>query len=162
DFDPLVATRDAQLAAIVQNFEHASGGDRLAAPAVDGARRPERFLQLAWMGRAVLADVSENALRQARMLALDVPWVAHRPRGQQAKRIPRQHAVDVQPLLDQRQRRIVLLEIAGAIAADPLPEDQVLRAGRGADRVELHEAERPNRGFEIASTKKRARNRVIA
>ena len=55
------------------------------------------------MSRAVLADVSENALRQPRMLALDMPRVAHRPRMQQAKRIPWQHTVDVQVLFDQRQ-----------------------------------------------------------
>src|SRR6202030_660861 len=95
DFDALVATRDAQSAAIVQNFEHARGGDRSAAPAVDDARRPKRLLQLARMSRAVLADVSENALRQPRMLALDVPRVADRPRVQQVKRIPWQDTINV-------------------------------------------------------------------
>ena len=114
------------------------------------------------MSRTVRADVSENALRQPRMLALDVPRVARRPRVQQAKRISWQHTVDMEVLLDQRQRWIVFLEIAGAIAANPMPQNQVLRAGRRADRVELHEAERPHCGFEIADRKKRARNRVIA
>src|SRR3989440_1286211 len=65
-------------------------------------------------------------------------------------------------LLHQRQRWIVFLEIASAIAANPMPQNQVLRAGRRADRVELHEAEHPHCGFEIADRKKRARNRVIA
>src|SRR6202171_6782 len=162
DFDALVATRDAQMAAIVQHFEHARGRDRLTAPAVDDARHAERLLQLARMCRAVLADVREDALGKARMLALDVPRVADRPRVQQAKRIPWQDAVDMKVLLGERQRRIVLLQVAGAIAADAMPEDQVLGSGRRGDRVELHEAERSHRGFEVARRKKRARDRVIA
>src|ERR1700730_10771978 len=43
-----------------------------------------------------------------------------------------------------------------------MPQDEVLRAGWRTDRVELHEAKRPYRGFEIARRKKRARNGVIA
>ena len=87
------------------------------------------------------------------MLALDVPRVADRPRVQQAKRIPWQDTVDMKVFLGQRQRRIALLQVARAIAADAMPEDQVLRAGRRADRVELHEAECAHRGLEIARSK---------
>src|SRR5450755_2624860 len=65
-------------------------------------------------------------------------------------------------LFGQRQRRILLLDVARAIPADAMPEDQVLCARRRADRVDLNEAQRAHCGFEIAWHKKRARHRVIA
>jgi hypothetical protein len=113
------------------------------------------------MGRPVLADVSENSLRKPRMLALDVPRVASRPRVQQAQRISGHDTVDMDVLLAEWQRPIVPLEIAGAITADAMPENQILRARRRADRVQLHKSERPYRAFEVARSEERARNRIL-
>src|ERR1022692_1507759 len=150
------------MAATVQCFEHARGGDRAPPPAVDDAHRAKCLLQLARMRRSVLADVGEDSLRKSRMRFLDVPRIAHGTRVKQAKRVARQDSVDVDELLGQRERRIVFLEIASAIAENAMPQDQVLRPRRRADRIELHESQRPNRAFEIARGKEGARNRILA
>ncbi len=63
---------------------------------------------------------------------------------QQAGGVARHEAVGVEEVLLQPEAREAPLQVAGAIAGDAMPQDQVLGPGRRADRVGLHEA-RPSR-----------------
>ena len=40
-----------------------------------------------------------------------------------------------------RKSRMLALEVAGAVAGDPLAQDEIGGARGGADRIELHEAQ---------------------
>ena len=66
-------------------------------------------------------------------------------RMQQAHRIARHEAVGVEEVLLQPEAREAPLQIAVAIAGHAMAQDQVLGAGRRADRVGLHEARRADR-----------------
>ena len=52
------------------------------------------------------------------------------------------------------------LEITRAVVANAVPERQVLRPGRGADRIRLHEAKRFDGPDERGGSEKRSRDRV--
>jgi hypothetical protein len=52
--------------------------------------------------------------------------------------------IDEDVLLD-RQRRVLPLEVAGAITLDTRPERQILGPRRRSDRIRLHESKRVDR-----------------
>ena len=53
----------------------------------------------------------------------------------------RQKSVGVQVVFFDVQRRIVPLEIACAVTANTMPEDEILRARRRSNGIGLHETE---------------------
>ena len=58
---------------------------------------------------------------------------------QERARLGREHAVDVQVVLDEAELRVRAVEVARAVAVDALAQDEVGRARRRANGVELHE-----------------------
>jgi hypothetical protein len=64
-----------------------------------------------------------------------------RARVQQIPDAPRDKSVGIQIVLLDVERRILALEVAGAIALDPVAKNQILRARRRANRIGLYEAE---------------------
>ena len=69
---------------------------------------------------------------------------ARRRRLSRMQQLPhrlRQKSVRVQVVFFDVERRILPLEIAGAISDDAVPEYQVLRARRRPNRIGLHESE---------------------
>ncbi len=114
-----------------------------------------------WLG-SVRAQIVDDGATQMRMLVLDVEAPRDAPRMQERPMTALEEAVDVHHVLDQRQRRVRALEVAGAIAVDAMPQDQVLRAGRRADRVGLHEAESIERAGEVERCEQRALGRIAA
>ena len=112
-----------------------------AAPAVDGPLAAEARLQVRGMGGAAGAHEGQHlggeagggvASGLARRVVAGMEQVAgaggHEPVG-------------VQEVFLQAQAPEAPVEVAGAVAADPVAEDQILGAGGRADRVGLHEAE---------------------
>ena len=90
------------------------------------------------MDDAVFADEGEDLGRHARRPVREARVGAGvGQRGQP----PGHRAVDVQVPLLQAEPVVGPVEVAFAVAADPLAQDQVLRPGRAADRVVLHELE---------------------
>ena len=67
---------------------------------------------------------------------------------QQPPRLARHDAVGVEEILLQPQPGELALQVAVAIIRDAMAQDQVLRAGRRADRIGLDEAERRHRAPE--------------
>src|SRR5690242_18310761 len=98
--------------------------------------------------------------RKPRMLALDPPCAVPSPWMKQTKRRFRQHAINVNEVFGERQRRESRREIAGPITADPMAENQVLSTCRRANRIDLHKAERLDRRREIDRLKQRPRDCV--
>src|SRR5580658_8288762 len=74
----------------------------------------------------------------------------------------RQKAVVDEKVFLQRQPRVAALEVAGAVAGDPVAQRQVLGAGRGADRIGLYEAELADRASESGGFEQRSRNGIPA
>ena len=72
---------------------------------------------------------------------LHMPGAVEHARMQEALRGGRHHARTRADILGQRQLRVGAAEIAGAVVDHAMTQDQVLRTGGRAHRIDLHEAE---------------------
>ena len=157
-----LAPRHAQQPAIVQAFQQMRAGTQVAAPALD-ATMVELRLHVPGVGVAVLAHEGQHLL--GARLHPGVPGVpgARVPtRVQQGQGLPRQETVVDEEGLFDRQARVALLQLAGAIALDALREDQILGASGCSHRVGLNEAEARNRPRQAGGLEQAAPDRVAA
>ena len=69
--------------------------------------------------------------------------------------IGRQKAVVDEVLLVDGELRVARIEVTGPVVENALPQDQILRPGRRANRVRLYEAKRRNRRFERSGPEQR-------
>jgi hypothetical protein len=70
-----------------------------------------------------------------------------------------QKAVDEEVVFFEVERFVLGLEVAGVVVDDAMPEDEVLRSRRRANRVCLDEAEALDRGSQRRRRKERAADR---
>ena len=144
DSDAALATRDAQQSAIMHQLEQMGRRVRRAAPVIgDGAVR-EMGVDLTRVNRAALLHEGEQRLCPAMAPRLRFAGA----RVHQHLHRARQEAVVDEDVLFDPERGVAPLEITGAVAADAMPERQILRAGRRADRVGLHERQIVDRAAE--------------
>ncbi len=137
--DAGVAADDAQGAVVVQQVEVVRRRARRSAPVVGDAAAREVRVDVARVNGAALAHEGEELLRLAGPAAGEAPDDAARVHQRLDPR--RDEAVVDEDVLGDVERRIPPLEIAGAVARDAVPQDQVLGSRRGADGIRLHEAE---------------------
>jgi len=117
-------------------------------------------VDVARMHLAVLAHELEHRLRT--LHAGGAPARAWGARMHQRMVRARQEAVVDERVFFDVERRILRLEIAGAVAGDTMPERQVLRARRCANRIGLHEAQPLDRAAQVARREQRTGNGVPA
>ena len=133
---------------------------RRAAEPVGHLAVREMRVHLARMHGAAFADECQH--RRRLLGARRGPDRARRARMHQLVMRARQIAVVDEEVFLQRQLRIKALEIARAIAGDAMAQRQVLRAGRRADRIGLHESQLVDRAPERGRLEQRARDGVAA
>jgi hypothetical protein len=75
-------------------------------------------------------------------------------------RSARQKAIVDEEILLDAEPRVATLEVSGAIVPDPMAQDQILRARRGADRVGLDKTEPLDRTQQRGRRKQRPCNGI--
>jgi hypothetical protein len=91
-----------------------------------------------------------------------VPLPAGRARVQQRQHLSRHEAVVDKGVLFHAQPLVAALQVAGAVVAHPLVEDEVLRARRRAHGIGLHEPEPADGGRQRQGFEQAARDRIAA
>ncbi len=140
--------------------EHVRRGVRRAAPIIDDAAVREMRVDVARMHLAALAHELEHGLRA--LHARGAPARAGGARVHQRMVRAWQEAVVDERVFFDVERRVLRLEIACAVAGDAMPERQVLRARRRADRIGLHESEPLDRAAQVARREQRTGDGVAA
>src|SRR6185503_9937752 len=128
------AARDAHESPIVKLLQGLSGRLGIAAPGIDDTLAAEVRLEVRRM-------YLSRRLHDVEHLLFEPAPARAGARVQQVPHTPRHESVCVQVVPFDVERRVVTLEIAGAVSVDPVPENQVLRARRRTNRIGLHEAE---------------------
>jgi hypothetical protein len=78
------------------------------------------------------------------------------------RRRARQEAIVDEEVFFQRQPRVAALQLAGAVVAHAVAQDQVLRARRCAQRIGLHEAQAADGRRQRGGREQRTRQRMAA
>ena len=123
----------------------------VTAPGIDHPCVAEMRFQFSRMHYAELANGLENLLLQLRH-ASDIPRMQKLP-GRAGKK-----TVRVENVLFNIQRSVIPVEIAHAIRTNPVSQYQVLRPGRGPDRIRLHKSKPPDGSFQCGLWEKGLRD----
>ena len=150
--DSVLAPRNSQQSAPMQPFERMRGRFRVPAPCVHDPALAEVTLKNTRVCLAEPRDCLQHLLFECfRAGCL--------PRMEQLPYASRYDAICVQVVFLNIEGWIFSFEIAGAISADALSQNQVLRTSRRADGIRLHEAEPIDRRSEVCRREQRAGNR---
>ena len=115
------------------------------------------LVDVAGMHFAALAHERQHRLRA--LLFRQTPRRAHDARVHERMVRARQEPVVDEKILFDVERRIAPVEIARAVTGDAMPQHEVLRTRRRADRIGLHEPKAIERATQIGAGKKASRDR---
>jgi hypothetical protein len=154
-----LAPRHAQKAAMMQALQQMRADVQVAAPPLHAAVVEVR-LQVPGSGVTVLTHEVQHV--SGARLHPGVPLPPLSARMEQRKALSRQETVVHEEGLFDRQARVAALQLAGAIALDPMREDQILGARRRPHRVGLDEPQARDGARQAGGLEKTARDRVAA
>ena len=163
DADAGFAAHYAQHSLVVHGVEQMRGGVRGASPIIGDAAVGKVVIDFAGMDVAAFAHELEQQLRplaprrgpaHTALCGIATIGTGMHERLQLAG----YEAVIDEEIFFDTELRVAAFQIAGTIIFDAMPQDQVLRAGWGADGIGLHEAEFFERTFERDRREQAARD----
>mmetsp|Transcript_11496 Transcript_11496/g.46477 ORF Transcript_11496/g.46477 Transcript_11496/m.46477 type:complete len:269 (+) Transcript_11496:312-1118(+) len=133
-----VAPDHIQPAAVVQAIEQLGAEPAVAAEPVADRAVAERGVDVGRVSLSQTRDLGKHRVGQ--LPARGVPDAVRRSWVHQRAQLGGDETVVDEEVLLQRQPWVAALQVTRAVASDTMPQRQVLRAGRRAQRVGLHEA----------------------